>query len=77
MKKLEINFKGETPKWIKWIYRGLMIGSGIWTLVSSTYTNIPQDIQVQILKALTLGNGVVYLIGNSFGYAESIENKEV
>ena len=70
MKKIELNFKGTTPIWIKWIYRAIMILSGIWTLVSSTYTNIPQEVQIEILKALTLGNGVIYLLGNSLGYVE-------
>ena len=76
MKKIGLSLSGATPKAIKWIYRALMIFSGIWTIVSATYTEIPQEVQIQILKAITLGNGIVYFICQSFGYVESDNYEE-
>ncbi len=79
MKKIEFGtqaaLSGTTPKAIKWIYRALMILSGIWMLVSANYPEIPEHLQLEIAKAIALGNSAVYFICQSFGYVETSDIK--
>lgn len=57
-----------TPNGIKWIYRGSMILSAGFVLVQSVYPEIPAPIQLGIYKAITLGNGFLYMICQQFGW---------
>lgn len=62
--------KATTPKWIKRIYQFVGLAGILWTIVSGTYTEIPEHLQYQILKGITCGTGVLYAIGQCFGYVE-------
>ncbi len=57
-----------TPKAIKMIYRGLMVATGIFTLVAAAYPTIPQSVQLNVLKASGLLTTVVYFICQQFGW---------
>jgi len=67
--------KGETPKPIKWIYKGLFIISSVFTLATISYPEIPQDIQLHVLKAFTFGNAVIYFICQQFGWVVKKPNE--
>lgn len=63
--------KAATPEWVKWIYRGAGLASAIWVIVSGTYTEIPEHIQLQIMKGIGLANSLIYLMCQFAGYAKS------
>lgn len=60
--------KAETPKQVKLIYRTIMLLSSIFTVVTFVYPEIPTHIQLEALRGLTLGNGLLYVICQQFGW---------
>ena len=65
------SLKAETPAGIKWIYRGTMLLSAAFVLVQSVYPEIPAAVQLGIYKGMTLGNGLLYLVCQQFGWVTS------
>lgn len=57
-----------TPKGIKWAYKGLGIASAVFAAIVSTYPEIPEHLQVQIFKALSVSTLIVYIICQQFGW---------
>lgn len=66
--------KAETPKQIKLVYRVVMLLSSIFTVITLVYPEIPAHIQLHSLKAITVGNGVLYIICQQFGWVEPKSN---
>jgi hypothetical protein len=65
MKALNMN----TPKWAKWIYRVAGLTGSLWVLIISYYPEIPQPIQIGVMKATGLGTAVIYGLCQFAGYA--------
>lgn len=66
--------KAETPKQAKLFYRAVMLLSSIFTVITFVYPEIPANIQLQILKGITVGNGILYTICQQFGWVEAKNN---
>lgn len=66
--------KAETPKQIKWIYRAVMLLSSMFTVITMVYPEMPASIQLQTLKGITVGNALLYLVCQQFGWVEAKNN---
>lgn len=69
--------KGKTPTWVKWIYRCAGLASALWVVVSGSYPEIPEHVQLNILKAIGLANSVIYTLCQFAGYAEIDPTEEI
>lgn len=67
----------KTPKNIKLIYRLTGLASALWIAITSTYpTEIPEHMQLNILKAIGLANTLLYTVCQFAGYAPGEDTEE-
>jgi len=73
MKELKIGMqglKGTTPKYIKTIYRIIMLISTLWVTVIQPQFHFSEHVQAVINQWVVVGNSGFYTICQFFGYTD-------